>query len=103
MKKRKKKNHPVKKTVLGVGWYDQKQWDLLLEHSVDRNDLESTYAEWLVGVAETMDNLTGSGIHCERIPVDVEEMIAWCRENGYPFDGESRSVFISLKTKEKLS
>ncbi|NOR23740.1 MAG: hypothetical protein GQ542_04985 [Desulforhopalus sp.] len=85
--------------VLGIGWYKESQWNLLLEHAVDREDLEQTYGEWLEGILEGIENFSKAGIHCEKIPIDVAEMITWCKDNGYPFDGPSRSVFIARKTR----
>ena len=102
-RKLKKKNPKTEKTVLGIGWYKENQWDLLLKHAVDSDDLEPTYTEWLKGISEGIENLSNSGIQCEKIPIDVNEIIKWCKDNNYPFDGESRSVYISLKTKEKFS
>lgn len=96
------KNKGIEKTILGIGWYREDQWDLLLKYAVDKEDLESTYTEWLEGVTERMEEFSKSGIRCEKIPVDVEEIVQWCRDRGYPFDGASRSVYFSIKTKERF-
>lgn len=98
----KNKIEKSERTVLGVGWYREDQWEFLLKNAVDREDLEKTYSEWLEGITEGMKNFSKSGIQCKKIPVDVNEMINWCINNRYPFDGASRSVFISLKTKKLL-
>lgn len=96
-----KRQRPGKvKPILGVGWYKETQWSLLLEHAVDKDDLEPTYAEWLETVLAGMENISKSGVKCEKIPVDVEEMIQWCKENGHPFDGSSRAAYITIKTKD---
>ena len=97
------KNKGIEKTILGIGWYREDQWDLLLKYAVDKEDLEPTYTEWLEGVTERMEEFSKSGIQCEKIPVDVEEIVQWCRDRGYPFDGASRSVYFSIKTKERFS
>jgi hypothetical protein len=98
IKKRKKKE----KSILGIGWYKENQWDLLLRHAVDKEDLEPTYADWLEGISASIAEISNSQIQCVKIHVDVEEMIKWCKDNDYPFDGASRAVYISLKTKEKF-
>lgn len=97
------KGQDIEKPIFGIGWYKESQWALLLKYAVDKDDLEPTYAAWLEGISEGIENLIKSGIQCEKIPVDVKEIIKWCEENEYPFDGESRSVYISLKTKGKFS
>ena len=88
--------------VVGIGWYQENQWELLLKHAVDKEDLELTYADWLEGITEGIENLSKIGLKVEKIPLDVKQMIEWCKERGYKFDGESRSVYITLKTKEKF-
>jgi hypothetical protein len=50
-----------------------------------------------------MDNLSKAGVLFEKIPIDVEELIQWCKEKDYSIDGKSRSEFIALKTREKSS
>lgn len=99
----KKKIAKKEEVILGLGWYKENQWDLLLSTAVDKDDLEPTYAEWLDGAIKGIEKLSKSGIQCVQIPVDVAEMIAWCKERGYPFDGSSRAVYIMMKTKEKFS
>jgi len=36
-----------RKVVLGVAWYQPKDWPRLLELSADREQLEETHAQWL--------------------------------------------------------
>lgn len=100
--KRSKKNKQAT-LVLGVGWYQENQWDILLEHSEDKEELSKTYAGWLEGANKGIRNIEMSGAHPQKILIDVEEMIKWCKEKEIPLNGESRSNFIALKTKEKNS
>ena len=34
------------KIIVGLGWWQEKQWELLKEISQDRENLEDTYEEW---------------------------------------------------------
>jgi hypothetical protein len=97
-----KKGKNTEKSILGIGWYKENQWDLLLRHAVDKENLEPTYADWLEGISAGIEEFSKSQIHCVKIHIDVAEIIKWCKDNGYPFDGASRAVYISLKTKEKF-
>jgi len=99
MKKRKQKKSKTSKAVVGIGWYREDQWNLLLEHAEDRGELEATYGEWLEVARKGLDNLTEAGVQFEKIPIDVEELIRWCQEKGCAVDGSSRSGFIALKTR----
>lgn len=47
MKKRKNK-----KPVTGIGWYKGEQWSLLRENSVNVDDLDNTYYEWMANANE---------------------------------------------------
>jgi hypothetical protein len=98
----KKKRKDKEKPILGIGWYEENQWDLLLRHAVDKEDLEPTHTDWLEGATASIKEISKSQIQCVKIHLDVVEMIQWCKENGYPFDGSSRALYISLKTKEKF-
>lgn len=88
-------------TVLGVGWYRPEQWALLLAESVDRDELESTHAEWLASAEPSLKTIQATGQRPIKIDVDVEEMIAWCSGKGMPLDGNARSQFIAEKTRQK--
>ncbi len=99
MKKRKFKKG--KKVKIGIGWYREEQWNLLRENSVDVDKIENTYFEWVVNANEAIKNFENLGQSIVKIDIDVNELIEWCKKNNIPVDGESRSKFISLKTKEK--
>ena len=87
--------------VLGVGWYRPEQWTLLLSVSVDRDELESTHAEWLSSAESSLKTIREAGYNPVKIDIDVEEMIAWCKKNGVPVDGNARAHFIVDKTRQR--
>lgn len=87
---------------MGVGWYKKEQWKLLRENSEDVEDLEDTYFEWEVNADESVRNLAKSEYHIEKIEIDVNELIDWCKKENCALNGESRSMFIAMKTKEKF-
>jgi len=85
--------------MLAVGWYQPAQWALLLAHSADRDELESTHAEWLASAELSLQRLREAGQHPVKIDIDVEEMIEWCARKHVPLDGSSRSEFIAKKAR----
>jgi hypothetical protein len=97
MKKKKSKN-----PILGVGWYKKEQWSLLREKSKDVEELEDTFYEWEANANDIIKKLSNSPYRIEKIEIDVEELIEWCIKEKYALNGESRSTFISLKTREKF-
>lgn len=62
-------------TVLGVGWYRPAQWALLLSVSLDRDELESTHAEWLASAESSLETIRPTGHNPVKIDIDVEELI----------------------------
>ncbi len=95
------KTKKSKKLIIGVGWYNKEQWDLLRKNSEDVNELESTYYEWVANANDTIKKFSISGYVIKKIEIDVNELIDWCKKEKYSLNGESRSKFISLKTKLK--
>ena len=87
------------KAVLGVGWYRPEQWALLLAQSVDRDELESTHAEWLASAEASLDKIRAAGPNPIKIDVDVEDMITWCGKQGIPLDGNARAQYIADQTR----
>ncbi len=94
------KKKKSQKTILGVGWYKKEQWKLLRECSEDVENLENTYYEWVANANDTIKKISNSGHRIEKIEIDVHELIVWCKKENCTVNGESRSKFISLKTKE---
>jgi hypothetical protein len=102
MSKRKKntksrKRPPVKAgVVVGIAWYRREEWPKLLAASADRDQLEDTYDEWVSGVEETLSRLSAEGIHAEKVDIDMDKLIAWCREKQVPLDGNARAKYASV-------
>jgi hypothetical protein len=83
----------------GLAWYKPEQWALLRAESVDSDDLEETYGEWLEFAKWYLCDVWESGIDIFKVDVDVEEMVAWCKCRNRPLDGEARVEFVALKLK----
>ena len=86
-------------TVLGVGWYRSEQWALLLSVSIDRDELESTHAEWLASAESSLETIRSTGRNPIKIDIDVEELLNWCKKKNIPIDGDARAHFIADKTR----
>ena len=54
-----------------------------------------TWAEWEANARKTLERLRAEGVPAREVPVDVEEIIAWCAARGEPVNGSSRADFIS--------
>jgi len=83
------------RVVTGCAWYRAEQWERLREVSVDGEDLEETYAEWVASAEESLRKMRQVGIYAEKIEVDVEELLAWCRAQGREVDGAARAAYAA--------
>ena len=93
-----KKNN--KELVTGVAWYRPEQWHRLLDISVDRDELEATYEEWLIQAEDGFTEITQSGISLIKVDIDVEELLKWANDKGRIIDGNTRVEYTIEKLKE---
>lgn len=87
--------------VVGVAWYRLKQWQRLRAVSIDADDLEDTYEEWLRQAEQKVADLSALGLCVEKVDVDVERLIAWCNERGLELDGRARSAYVTEKLRQR--
>jgi hypothetical protein len=87
---------------MGVAWYSRKQWDRLLEIAEDRNNIEDTYEEWEANAEVGFRRLSRPGFVPQKIDIDVEELICWCKLKKRPVDGAARSIFAAEKLREQI-
>lgn len=85
---------------LSIAWYKPEQWQRLLEVSVDSDRLEKTFGEWQIFAEKAMEDFAARGSFPIKVVVDVEELLAWCNENGLPVNGESRSQYTARLLRE---
>ena len=86
---------PSGKTKFGFAWYRPEQWSRLREVSADRAELEETFAEWESLAEQTLRSLQTQGMHIEKVMVDVEELLVWCKDRGLPVDASARSHYVT--------
>ncbi len=80
---------------VGVPWYLADQWDLLRERADDPEVLVERYEDWVVQAEKMLALLERQGMSVEKIEVDVEEVSAWCKAAGRPFDSKARAEYAS--------
>lgn len=87
--------------VTGLAWYRRPEWPLLRSFSVDADDLESTYDEWLATAERCYRQLQAQGSAVERVDVPIGELFAWCTRQQRPLDETARAEFVAVKLREK--
>lgn len=87
-------------TIISIGWYRPERWQRLREISVDKEQLEDTHEEWLRSASKTVKDLRRMGVSVQKIDVDVEDLLTWCKERGLSVDGDARAKYIAYKTEQ---
>ena len=82
---------------VGVAWYKPGEWEKLRQAVSDPERLELAHREWLQGGKKACREFRANGVDYERVIVAVDELVAWCRERGVPFDAGARSEFAASK------
>ena len=104
-----KKTKPVKtkflvnrepKVKVGIAWYKRDQWQLLLDVSVDRDELEATYAEWKKDAEKAVEQLRQGGLDVVKVNVRIEELLDWCQSQNLPVNATARSKFAAHKLQQ---
>ena len=98
-RKRGRKRRATKKIapVMALAWFKPEQWEGLRAESADRERLEQTHEQWLEAAEGAIEQLAAEGVVVERIEVDLDELVAWCRDNSLTLDASARANFAAEK------
>ena len=97
-----KKSTRYEHTVVGIAWYRPEQWQRLREISVDQEDLEDAYREWVRNTERAIRELNRNGLQCAKVAVEVEELLQWCQSQNIPVNGEARSRYVTEKLQSEM-
>ncbi len=88
--------------VAAVAWYRPSQWDRLEEIAPDVQEIWESYDQWRAAAARRLSGLRMAGKRAEKVEIDVEELLAWCQEQGRPIDAAARAEYAAAKLGEEL-
>ena len=92
--------HPRPKTTIppdaqiGLGWYTREQWQRLIEVVGDRSKLNDTFEDWERNALSAVREIESQGRLIRKVMVNVEALMAWCRERGCRMDGAARAEYV---------
>lgn len=89
------KQTPDRAVIVGLAWFDRKQWQRLTEAVEDRDELEDTYEHWERGAFEAAQMIERRGQEVEKVHVEVESLVLWCKEHGLAMNGKSRAEYVA--------
>ncbi len=87
--------------VLGVAWYRPEDWKHLREVSADSEVLEETHAEWLTLAERHIRDLRKTGVNTERVTIDIDALVTWCRGQGRSVDSATRAEFAAEQVRRR--
>ncbi len=59
--------------------------------------MEDSYDDWLRDARKLLLDFPSRGVPIEKVDVGIDELLAWCRQENRPLDGEVRASFASYK------
>ncbi|MBE0506515.1 MAG: hypothetical protein IBX50_07320 [Marinospirillum sp.] len=85
----------------GFCWIKPEQWQRLLEVAEDRDRLESSWEEWEAKSLEMIEVFATRDIQIEKVPVDVEALLAWCQQREKPVNASTRAEYVTALMMEQ--
>src|SRR5438105_8265363 len=89
------KHTPDRTVAVGLAWFDRKQWKRLTEVVENRNELDNTYEQWEQSALDAVRMIERQGQKVEKVHVEVESLVSWCKEEGLPVNGKSRAEYVT--------
>lgn len=87
--------------VFGLAWFDRAQWQRLTEVVENRAELDDTYEQWEKGANDALRKFERQGQRVEKVHIDVQALISWCKAKGLPVNGQSRSEYVANVLRER--
>lgn len=87
--------------VVGFAWFDRNQWQRLTEVVEDRSELDDTFEQWERSALDALRALERQGQRVEKVHVNVDALVSWCRGKGLPVDGKSRARYVTTVLKQR--
>jgi len=87
--------------VVGFAWFDRDQWQRLTEVVEDRGELDDTFEQWERSALDALRTLERRGQRAEKVFVNVEALVSWCKSKSLPVSGQSRAQYVSFLLRER--
>ena len=80
---------------LGIAWYNREAWERLRQVADDVQALDENYEAWERGGLAAVRELESVGRPVQKIPIDIDALIAWCRERNRNIDSAARAEYVT--------
>jgi hypothetical protein len=83
------------KARIAIAWYKPEQWALLKAYSTDKEVIEDTFEEWAEHAEKQFEGMRKEGLKMHKVVIDIDALVAWCKERDLPLNAEARSQYAS--------
>jgi len=80
----------------GMGWYTPESWAQL--QAVAEDTLAGSFDDFVQNATQLAQEMEAQGIKVEKMYIDVDHMVAWCKRHGYRVDSQGRTVYGCMLT-----
>jgi len=82
-------------------WFTSDSWPRMRSAAADGDRLHDTFEEFERTSNIKVNELTAQSHPVEKVEIDVEALIAWCKAEGRPLNGMARQTFAIMTLVER--
>ena len=78
--------------TIGMSWYTPESWERLRAVADDRATL-GTFDAYQRKAERAIREFAAQGIKVEKVLLDIDDLVRWCRREGYAIDQRGRAAY----------
>jgi len=90
------RRHPRVFRGVILPWFTPESWPKMRAVAADRDNLHDTFEEFERSSTASFNELVAAGHAVEKVEIDADALISWCRAEGRPLDGKARQMFAAI-------
>ena len=87
--------------TIGMAWYTRESWQRLMEVADDRGTGHDTFEEWERQASAGTRQLAAAGTNVCKVFIDIDALVAWCRDRGREVNSAARAEFTALQLQQQ--
>ena len=82
-----------KPDLVAIAWYSRDNFYRIRQFEPDGGGLQETFEEWLEGAQKAILEIAATGLRIERVDIDPDALLAFCRAGKIKCDEQARARF----------
>jgi hypothetical protein len=79
-----------------IAWYSRDNFYRIRQIEPDGGGLHETFEEWLEEAQQTVLKIAATGVRIERVDIDPDALLAYCRASNIKCDEQARAGFAHV-------